>query len=71
VITLSVRQRQILELIADGFSRPEIAVLLLISEDTVRSHMAVLFEKLGVRTSAHAVAVGFRQGILRADRVAA
>jgi FixJ family two-component response regulator len=47
-----------------GASRPEIARRLGISEATVRSHSKAIFAKLGVNERAHAVAVGFRLGLI-------
>jgi DNA-binding CsgD family transcriptional regulator len=49
---------------SEGASRPEIARLLGISEATVRSHSKAIFAKLGVNERAHAVAVGFRLGLI-------
>ena len=47
---LTNRERQLVALIGDGLGNKEIANRLNISVDTVRSHMANLFKKLGVRT---------------------
>lgn len=62
---LNPRQQQILSLMSEGASRPEMARILGISEATVRSHSKVLFERLGVNERAHAVAVGMRSGLIR------
>jgi pimeloyl-ACP methyl ester carboxylesterase/DNA-binding CsgD family transcriptional regulator len=55
---LSVRERQVLALIARGLSNDEIAALMHISEKTVRNHASNVFDKLGVwsRTQAMALA---------------
>jgi DNA-binding NarL/FixJ family response regulator len=55
--TLSIRQREILELIVQGYTNREIAEMLHITEGTVKEHTTVLFDKLGVRTRAKAAAV--------------
>jgi len=47
---LSPREAQILSLVCDGKSGPEIALLLAISHDTVRKHTSQLLDKLGVET---------------------
>ena len=48
--TLTNRERQVLGLIGDGLGNKEIAATLHIAGHTVRSHVASLFKKLGVRT---------------------
>lgn len=61
---LSTRQREVLDLIADGHGNREIATRLDLTEATVKSHVDKIFEKLGVNGRAHAVAVAFRAGVL-------
>ena len=52
---LSVRERQVLGLIAEGLSNIEIAEKLAISEKTVRNHVTNVFDKLGVWSRAQAI----------------
>ena len=52
---LSVRERQILSLMAEGLSNIEIGERLLISEKTVRNHVTNVFDKLGVWSRAQAI----------------
>ena len=52
---LSVREREVLALIAEGLSNTEIAERLTISEKTVRNHASNLFDKLGVWSRAQAI----------------
>ena len=61
---LNPRHQEILSYMSEGASRPEIAKRLGISEATVRSHSKAIFAKLGVNERAHAVAVGFRLGLI-------
>ncbi|HUA48873.1 MAG TPA: response regulator transcription factor [Solirubrobacteraceae bacterium] len=61
---LSERESEVLRLIAEGLSAPEIAAQLFISPATVRTHVKNLFEKLGVSDRAAAVAEGMRRGLL-------
>jgi two-component system nitrate/nitrite response regulator NarL len=61
---LSAREAEILRLIADGLSAPEIGTQLFISPSTVKTHVRNLFEKLGVSDRAAAVAEGMRRGLL-------
>lgn len=62
--TLSPREREILALVADGLGNKSIAARLGISEHTVKTHIASIFEKLGAETRAEAVAIGVRSGTI-------
>jgi two-component system response regulator DesR len=68
---LSNREKQILGMVVMGFSNPEIAAKLHLSESTVKSHLYSAFGTIGVRTRKDAVALildpssGFGAGILR------
>ena len=55
VFTISPRERQVLKLIADGFSSKEIADMLYISNHTAVSHRKNLIEKFQVKNTAHLV----------------
>jgi two-component system nitrate/nitrite response regulator NarL len=61
---LSDRESEVLRLIAEGLSAPEIGARLYISSSTVKTHVRNLFEKLGVSDRAAAVAEGMRRGLL-------
>ncbi|MGI5142938.1 MULTISPECIES: response regulator [unclassified Streptomyces] len=61
---LSVREREVLALVAKGTSNREIARVLFISEATVKTHLTHLYAKLGVKDRAAAVAVAYDRGIL-------
>ncbi|MBB5871552.1 DNA-binding NarL/FixJ family response regulator [Allocatelliglobosispora scoriae] len=63
-VTLTERELQVLRGMADGRSNAEIGRELFVSEDTVKTHARRLFRKLGARDRAHAVAAGFRQGLV-------
>lgn len=60
----SERELEVLRLVADGLVNTEIAKRLWLSPETVKSHVSSLFCKLGAKTRAQAVAVGFRSGLL-------
>jgi DNA-binding CsgD family transcriptional regulator len=64
VATLSRREGEILALLADGLVNKQIAARLGISTNTVKTHLELLFEKLGVTTRAEAVAIGVKRGFL-------
>jgi DNA-binding CsgD family transcriptional regulator len=57
---LTERERDVLELVAQGLTNREVARRLFISPLTVRKHLEHVYEKLGVRTRAGAVAAAFR-----------
>jgi DNA-binding NarL/FixJ family response regulator len=63
-MTLTERELQVLRGMADGKSNAEIGRELFVSEDTVKTHARRLFRKLGARDRAHAVAAGFRAGLV-------
>ena len=62
--TLSRREQEVLALLADGLVNKQIAARLGISTNTVKTHLELLFEKLGVTTRAEAVATAVKQGLL-------
>ena len=61
---LSARELQVLECLSDGQSNKVIAASLSISEDTVKTHLRSLYEKLGASDRAHAVAIALRQQLI-------
>jgi len=63
-VSLTNREREILALLADGLGNKQIAARLGISSNTVKTHLELLFERLGVSSRAEAVAVGVRRGLL-------
>jgi DNA-binding NarL/FixJ family response regulator len=63
--TLTAREIQVLEGMSHGRSNAEIGRDLFLSEDTVKTHARRLFKKLGAADRAHAVALGFRWGLVR------
>ncbi len=62
---LTGREIQVLEGMSHGRSNAEIGRELFLSEDTVKTHARRLFKKLGASDRAHAVALGFRWGLVR------
>lgn len=61
---LSPREREVLVLVADGLSAPDIAGRLHLSTATIKTHLQSLYEKLGVSDRAAAVARAMRIGLL-------
>jgi DNA-binding NarL/FixJ family response regulator len=61
---LSFREIEVLQLVADGLLNREVGERLVIAEETVKSHIKHLLGKLAARSRAHAVAIGFRNGLI-------
>ena len=61
---LTAREREILQLLADGMSNGDAAKKLFISQETVKSHVRHILAKLEADTRTHAVAIALRDAII-------
>jgi DNA-binding NarL/FixJ family response regulator len=61
---LTAREREILQLLADGMSNNDVAQKLFISQETVKSHVRHILTKLEADTRTHAVAIALREAII-------
>jgi DNA-binding NarL/FixJ family response regulator len=61
---LTARELEILKLIAQGNANKEIAAQLSVREDTVKSHVGNILDKLGANDRTHAVTIGLKRGII-------
>jgi two-component system nitrate/nitrite response regulator NarL len=61
---LSEREREVLELLCEGLSAPQIGERLVLGTSTIKSHLSHLYEKLEVSDRAAAVAVAMRRGLV-------
>lgn len=61
---LSAREIEVLQRIADGNSNKQIAMQLLVSEDTVKSHIRNVLAKLSANDRTHAVTIAIKRGII-------
>jgi DNA-binding NarL/FixJ family response regulator len=65
---LTGREREILQLVGEGYSNQEIADLLILSVKTVQSHRAAVMQKLDLRDVTHLVRYAVRKGIVDPER---
>src|SRR5262245_55617875 len=61
------REEEVLQLIADGCSTPEVAARLFSSQKTVKNHLASIYQKLDARDRTQAVLQAVRMGIVHLD----
>lgn len=62
--TLTDREREVLAMLANGWSNHRIAARLAISDNTVKAHVASILAKLGATTRTEAVTLGIRLGLV-------
>jgi DNA-binding NarL/FixJ family response regulator len=61
---LTPRERQVLDLLAEGLSNKAIAAHLQISDQTAKFHVASIYGKLGASNRTEAVRIAFRRGLI-------
>jgi len=66
---LSAREREVLVLAAKGLSSKEVAARLFISERTVQTHLASIYDKLGAKNKTESLLLALKYGVVMLEEL--
>jgi DNA-binding NarL/FixJ family response regulator len=61
---LSQRELDVLQLVLQGYTNKEIAEVLIVSAETIKTHMSNILSKLNAKDRTHAAVIGLRHGLV-------
>ena len=64
---MSEREREVALLVAEGLPNADIADRLFVTESTIKKHVHVIYDKLGIKTRPQVVAWAWRSGVMPTD----
>ena len=64
---MSPREKEVLQLVAQGDSNKDIANSLFLSENTIKTHLRNIMEKLHLQSRSHAAAYAVRKGLVKEE----
>ncbi len=61
---MSQRELEVLQLVLQGYTNKEMAEVLIVSAETIKTHMSNILSKLQAKDRTHAAVIGLRRGLV-------